>query len=174
LIVRPWHPFTKASQKAVPPNQAQRYLVEIYPTSNVFKKGHRIRLTIGTANTPSTSNPVPEQLNQAGQIRLLRGGRHASSLVLPTIEDSAVAGSRGCLARRAPIGPRNVGRVRLGYTRARLLGRVPAPRTRTRRTWRWCVKRSTGTVRAAFTRRGRVALVATTAALHGNRRLHPG
>ena len=31
-----------------------------------------------------------------------------------------------------------------------------------------------GTVSAAFTRRGRVALVATTAPRHGNRSIHPG
>jgi hypothetical protein len=36
------------------------------------------------------------------------------------------------------------------------------------------VTSSPGTVRAAFTRRGKVALVATTARRHGNRRLHPG
>ncbi len=84
------------------------------------------------------------------------------------------AGARGCLARRAPIGPRNVGRVRLGLTRRQLLRRVPAPRRKTRRSWRWCVKGGKGTVAAAFTRKGRVALVTTTAPRHGNRRTHPG
>jgi Tol biopolymer transport system component len=84
------------------------------------------------------------------------------------------AGKPGCLAHRSPIGPRNIGRVRIGLTRAQLLGRVPAPRTRTARSWRWCVKRSKGTVRAAFTRRGRVALVVTTARAHGNRGVSPG
>jgi hypothetical protein len=80
----------------------------------------------------------------------------------------------GCLARRAPIGPRNIGRVRLGLTKRQLLRRVPAPRRRTKRSWRWCVKGGKGTVSAAFTRRGRVALVTTTAPRHGNRRIHPG
>jgi hypothetical protein len=80
----------------------------------------------------------------------------------------------GCLARRAPIGPRNIGRVRLGDTRKSLLRRVPTPRRRTKRSWRWCVKGGKGTVSAAFDRRGRVALVTTTAPGHGNRRIHPG
>jgi hypothetical protein len=84
------------------------------------------------------------------------------------------AGGPGCLARRAPIGPRNIGRVRLGLTRRQLLRRVPAPRRRTKRSWRWCVKGGKGTVAAAFTRKGRVALVATTAPRHGNRRIHAG
>ena len=80
----------------------------------------------------------------------------------------------GCLSRRSPIGRRNIGRVRLGLTRRRLARRVPGPGRTTRRSWRWCVKRARGTVRAAFTKRGRVALVATTARRHGNRRVRPG
>ena len=87
---------------------------------------------------------------------------------------SAASGRKGCLARRAPIGPRNIGRVRLGMTKRGLLRRLPAPRRRTKRSWRWCVKGGKGTVSAAFGRRGRVALVRTTAPRHGNRRIHPG
>jgi hypothetical protein len=89
-------------------------------------------------------------------------------------EAGSGAGGRGCLARRAPIGPHNIGRVRLGLTRKQLLRRVPAPRRRTKRSWRWCVKGGKGTVAAAFTRKGKVALVTTTAPRHGNRRIHPG
>jgi hypothetical protein len=84
------------------------------------------------------------------------------------------AGAPGCLARRAPIGPRNIGRVHLGLTRARLRRRLPAPQRRTRRSWRWCVKGGKGTVSVAFSGKGLVALVASTAPLHGNRRIHPG
>jgi hypothetical protein len=88
--------------------------------------------------------------------------------------DGSAAGKRGCLARRAPIGPRNIGRVRLGQTRKTLLRRLPRPRKRTKHSYRWCVKGGKGTVSAAFTRRGRVALITTTAPHHGNRRIHPG
>jgi hypothetical protein len=86
----------------------------------------------------------------------------------------ATAGGLGCLARRAPIGPGNIGRIRLGYTRAQLLSRLPAPRRRGSRAWSWCVKGGRGSVMAAFTRGGRVALVATTAPGHRNRRVLPG
>ena len=40
---------------------------------------------------------------------------------------------------------------------------------KTKRSWRWCVKGGKGTVPAAFTRKGKVALVSTTAPRHGNR-----
>jgi hypothetical protein len=81
---------------------------------------------------------------------------------------------RTCLARRSPIGPRNVGRVRLGYTRARLRGLRVQPVRITGRSFRYCVKRSSGRVAAVFSRRGRVALVVTTARVHGNRSVRPG
>jgi dienelactone hydrolase len=86
------------------------------------------------------------------------------------------AGARpgSCLARRSPIGGRGIGRVRLGLTRRRLARRAPAPRRRTRRSWRWCVKGGGGSVRAAFSPRGRGVLVATTARGHRGRGVHRG
>jgi hypothetical protein len=84
------------------------------------------------------------------------------------------AGPGRCLARRSPIGPRNIGRVRLGLTRAQSR-RLPVRRVRTtRRSYRYCVKGGSGTVTALFSRRGRVALVMTTARGHGNRGVRPG
>jgi len=83
-------------------------------------------------------------------------------------------GDSGCLARRSPVGPRNIGRVRLRLRKRTLLRRLPAPRRRKKRSFTWCVKGGKGKVTAVFNRRGRVALVRTTAPRHGNRRVHPG
>ncbi len=84
--------------------------------------------------------------------------------------------ARGCLARRSPIGPRNIGRIRIGSVRARL-GRRVAPARRTRLYHRWCVTRSSGRVTAVFggrAPRSVARLVATTARSHGNRGVRPG
>ena len=86
---------------------------------------------------------------------------------------SRPAEAGGCLARRSPIGPRNIGRVGLGR-RASRLARLPGLRRRTRRSVRFCVKGGRGAVSAALSRRGRSRLVITTAPGHGNRRLRPG
>ena len=84
VMIRPFHPFTQASRQAVTPNDPALYRIEIYPTSAVFKKGDRIRLTIGTANTPSTVTPVPALADQlGGEIRVLRGGAYGSHVLLP-------------------------------------------------------------------------------------------
>jgi len=87
---------------------------------------------------------------------------------------SAGAGPGRCLARRSPIGPRNIGRIRVGYTRRRLRRLPVRPVRKTRRSYRYCVKGSSRRVTAVFSRRGRVALVTTTARSHGNRGVRPG
>jgi uncharacterized protein len=84
VMIRPFHPFTRASQEPVTPNDPALYRIEVYPTDAVFKKGDRLRLTIGTANTPGTSLPLPDLVNQlGGDIRILHGGQYDSNVLLP-------------------------------------------------------------------------------------------
>jgi hypothetical protein len=84
VIIRPFHPFTKASQKPVTANDPALYRIEIYPTDAIVKKGDRIRFTLGTADTPATMTPLPDLANElGGEIRVLHGGRYASSVLLP-------------------------------------------------------------------------------------------
>lgn len=84
------------------------------------------------------------------------------------------AAARRCLPHRSAIGRRNIGRLRLGYTRRRLLRLPVRPVRRTRRSYRYCVRGSRGGVTAVFSRRGRVVLLTTTARSHGDARLRPG
>ncbi len=84
VMIRPFHPFTRESQQDVTPNDPQLYRIEIYPTAAQFKKGDRIRLTLGTADTPATATPLPALLNElGGDIRVLRGGQYDSHVLLP-------------------------------------------------------------------------------------------
>jgi putative CocE/NonD family hydrolase len=107
VVIRPFHPYTREAARPVTPNEPSLYRVEIYPTSNVFKAGHRIRLTLSTANTPTTAPSTPALADQAGgSIRVLRGGRYDSHLLLPLRDAAAAAGitslpaSRSCRSRR--------------------------------------------------------------------------
>jgi len=60
------------------------YQIEIYPTSAIFRKGDRIRLTIGSADTPPTVPSLPSLADSlGGEIRVLHGGRYASHVLLP-------------------------------------------------------------------------------------------
>jgi putative CocE/NonD family hydrolase len=84
VLIRPYHPFTKASQQPVTANDPALYRIEVYPTDAIFKKGDSIRLTIGTADSPATSTPVPDLVNElGGQIRVLHGGKYDSHVLLP-------------------------------------------------------------------------------------------
>lgn len=84
-LIRPWHPFTRESQQPVVPGEANEYQIEIYPTSQVFKKGHQIRLTVGSADTPATQAPLPDLVNELGTLTLLHGPAYPSNVLLPVI-----------------------------------------------------------------------------------------
>jgi len=84
LMIRPWHPFTKASQQPVTPGEPTEYKVEIYPTDAIVAAGNRLRLTIGTANTFTSMPTLPTLGSElGGEITLLHGGSHASNVLLP-------------------------------------------------------------------------------------------
>ena len=188
-IIRPWYPA--AEHEPVPPGEVVEYLLELAPTSNVFRKGHRLRLDV----QPIAEGYVDSaRTGGVGALTVHHGRATPSSLLLPVIPGRCQRGTPAvegiqmpycgaslseslglCLARRSPIGPRNVGRVRIGYRRGQMLTRVkPQPVRQTRRSYRWCVKRSRGRVIAVFGRRGRARLVLTTALSHGNRGVRPG
>jgi predicted acyl esterase len=132
-----------------------------------FAKGHRIRLVVTTSNSTNRGNTV------AGPVSILTDPSAPSTLTLPKVGRRVRTLPGRCLATRSPIGPRNIGRIRLGYTRSRLLRRVTVqPEHRTPRTYRYCVKGRSGRVVAVFSsrsRRGKATLVTTTARGHGNR-----
>jgi predicted acyl esterase len=133
-----------------------------------FAKGHRMRLVVGTSNATNRGN------NVAGAVSISTSPGAPGTLTLPQLGSNFSTVPGRCLSARSPIGPRNIGRIRLGYTRSRLL-RIPVqPVHRTARTYRYCVKGRSGAVTAVFSsrsRRGRVSLVTTTARGHGNRNI---
>jgi hypothetical protein len=183
LPERPYH--THTNPQPIEPGRFIRYEIEVWPTANEFKPGHRLRIQLTSHDSPNHMPGTMEVNRSAGRVTFVphqpaqntvRYGE--SSLLLPVLGDASALGlARGCLARRSPIGPRNIGRVRLGYTRREAQRRIgPRPIRRTGRSQRWCVKRSSGRVSAVFSRRGRrgrIRLITTTAPAHGNRRVRP-
>jgi len=49
----PFHPLKRGTQKPVKPGEIVRYDIEIAPTSNLFKKDHRICVDITALDIPS-------------------------------------------------------------------------------------------------------------------------
>ena len=146
--------------------------IELPGIAHRFAKGHRLRLVVTTANSTNKGNTL------AGPVSIATDSANPGTLTLPRVGASVSTLPGRCLSRRSPIGPRNIGRIRLGYTRAQILRRVRVqPERRTARTYRYCVTGRSGVVTAVFSsrsRRAKVRLVTTTARGHGNRRVRVG
>ena len=80
------------------PGQVVELMVELYPTCNVFKKGHRLRLDIASSCYPRFDlNPnTGEKLNDNRRIRVATNAVHhcagrPSSLTLPVVPSAGRA-----------------------------------------------------------------------------------
>jgi X-Pro dipeptidyl-peptidase C-terminal non-catalytic domain len=111
--------------------QPYEFTIEMYPTSLVFKKGHRIRLDISSSNfprfdiNPNTGEPLNNnRRSQVAGNTIYLDAKHPSQIVLPVIPaettDTSARGSGGNDGRRGnrlmfraipsderPIGPDN-------------------------------------------------------------------
>lgn len=78
-IVRPFLPLDDA--EPVPANQPVEYLIELMPTSNVFRAGHRLRIDVFPV---ASSGPDLTSLGTVGRLDIHRGP-NGSSVLLPLI-----------------------------------------------------------------------------------------
>jgi putative CocE/NonD family hydrolase len=74
------------------PGQPYEFTIEAYPTSLVFRRGHRIRLDISSSNfprfdvNPNTGEPLNEQRRwKTAENSIYHDPQHASHIVLPII-----------------------------------------------------------------------------------------
>jgi putative CocE/NonD family hydrolase len=74
------------------PGEVYEFTIKLYPTSNVFKRGHRIRLDISSSNfprfdvNPNTGEPLNQQRrSQIAEQTIYHDGQHLSRIVLPVV-----------------------------------------------------------------------------------------
>lgn len=90
-MIQPWHPFTKASQQPLQTGVPVKVAVEIFPTSALIKKGHKLRVSVGPSNFPFGAMPLPTLSQSAlGIIKIHHDDKHQSSLVLPVVPASSL------------------------------------------------------------------------------------
>jgi putative CocE/NonD family hydrolase len=77
------------------PNEVYPFTLEMYPTSLVFQKGHRIRLDISSSNfprfdvNPNTGEPLNNNRRWAiATNRIYHDARHLSDIMLPIVPQS--------------------------------------------------------------------------------------
>ncbi|MDI3258207.1 MAG: CocE/NonD family hydrolase [Sinobacteraceae bacterium] len=89
--IQPWHPYTKTSVQPLTPGQVVEVPVEIFQTSALIAKGHRLRVAIGASDLPQGVPPLPTLLQSlAGVLSLHSDAAHPSSVVLPVVPASAL------------------------------------------------------------------------------------
>jgi len=92
-IVRGRYRESQEKAELCNPGQVYQMTVDLWSTSNVFKKGHRIRLEVSSSNFPRFDRNL--NTGESGQFGtrsvkatngVLHDGEHASVLVLPVVE----------------------------------------------------------------------------------------
>jgi putative CocE/NonD family hydrolase len=82
----PWHRAFAEDEQPLTPGQVEELVFDLLPTSNVFLKGHQLRVSIAGADEGNF--PVP-QFDPPPTIRMYRDGEHASYIELPIIGEAA-------------------------------------------------------------------------------------
>lgn len=82
--IDPWHPYTQASQVALKPGKIYELRIEIFPTSETFKPGHQMRVTITTSDVPHEMQTASTTSDSAGMDTFYFGGSTPSSVYLGT------------------------------------------------------------------------------------------
>ncbi len=86
--------FRESLQKEtlMTPSEAYEFTIKLYPTSNVFKRGHRIRVDVSSSNfprfdvNPNTGEPLNlQRLSHVATQTIYHDAAHPSRIVLPII-----------------------------------------------------------------------------------------
>ena len=91
-IVRARFRETLKKEKLMTPGTIYPFTIRLYPTSNVFKKGHRIRVDVSSSNfprfdvNPNTGEPLNDHRRVLSAVNTIHHDRaHPSHIVLPVI-----------------------------------------------------------------------------------------
>ena len=83
---------TTAAPKPITPGQVYEYKIDLWSTSNVFMKGHRIRLEVSSSNFPRFDRNLNTGKDAATENRfvkatntILHDAAHPSALILPVV-----------------------------------------------------------------------------------------
>ncbi len=107
---RYWKSFRE--QNLLTPNQIYEFYVDLWSTSNLFLKGHRIRIEISSSNfpkydrNPNTGHKFGDDSEfMIAQQKVYHDAAHPSHILLPVIP----AGSKPCQTATASVERRNGG-----------------------------------------------------------------
>ncbi len=92
-ILRARYRESRECGEAMKPGEVYRLNISLYPTSNLFKKGHRLRLDIAGSNfprfdvNPNTGEPIGMNRTTAVARNTVHHDRHCpSQVILPVLQ----------------------------------------------------------------------------------------
>jgi putative CocE/NonD family hydrolase len=84
-IIVPWHPYTYASLQSMEPNVVYDLQLEIFPTTAQIERGHRLRISVMSGDTPhrlDTASTLTGQASGGGADWIWFGPGYPSRLYL--------------------------------------------------------------------------------------------
>ncbi|HZZ97006.1 MAG TPA: CocE/NonD family hydrolase [Jatrophihabitantaceae bacterium] len=81
-ILQPFHTYSKQDAAPVTAGKLTRYDIDVFPTYATIAKGHSIRITLSTADTPHLLPTEPELANLAGGVYQVQLGSSAAEIPL--------------------------------------------------------------------------------------------
>ncbi len=82
-LIQPFHPYTLASEKALPAGAVEPVDVEVFPTGASIQKGHELRIAVQAFDTPHLSPSLPELPGSLSAITIHSSAQYPSVLTLP-------------------------------------------------------------------------------------------
>ena len=87
-MIQVWHPFTQQSVQPVGSDNVVQVAVEVYPTSALIQRGHKLSVSVGASNFPYGLPPLPAlQQSLVGVLSIYGDAQHPSSVVFPAVTE---------------------------------------------------------------------------------------
>ncbi|WP_182378036.1 CocE/NonD family hydrolase [Nocardioides sp. WS12] len=81
-LLQPYHPFTKAAQKNLAPNEIAPIDVEVFPTGAVILPGHKLRIAVQAFDIPHLLSPLTALLGQLVPVTVHTGPTYPSAITM--------------------------------------------------------------------------------------------
>ena len=88
-MIQPYHYFTQEHNQPLVPGEVVKMQIEIFPTSALIRKGHKLRISISPSNQAQAILNYPRQaMAEGGITRIHMSPDFPSSVVLPVVPTS--------------------------------------------------------------------------------------
>lgn len=94
-IIRPWHPYTKASQRNLAAGEVRPVDVEVFPTGAIIPAGQRLRVSINAFDLPHLAPHLGVLTSALSTVTLHTGGQYPAHIALPTLSGNGVSAAGG-------------------------------------------------------------------------------